>query len=82
VRVTDVQPGLVGGTEFAEVRFRGDRAKAAANYAGTEALTPDDVADCVHWAVTRPARVNINTIQLMPVCQAPTRLTIHRTTPK
>jgi 3-hydroxy acid dehydrogenase/malonic semialdehyde reductase len=79
VRVTDVQPGLVGGTEFGEVRFRGDRARAAANYEGTEALTPEDVADCVHWAATRPARVNINTIQLMPVCQAPSRLAIHRT---
>jgi 3-hydroxy acid dehydrogenase/malonic semialdehyde reductase len=82
VRVTDIQPGLVGGTEFAEVRFRGDRKKALANYEGTEALTAGDVADCVHWAVTRPARVNINTIQLMPVCQAPSRLAIHRTTAK
>lgn len=82
VRVTDIQPGLVAGTEFAEVRFRGDRQKALANYEGTDALTPDDVADCVHWAVTRPARVNINTIQLMPVCQAPSRLAIHRTTAK
>ena len=78
VRVTDVEPGLVGGTEFSSVRFRGDDAKAASLYAGVEALTPDDVADCVHWAVTRPARVNINTIQLMPVCQAPTRLTTYR----
>lgn len=78
VRVTDVEPGLVGGTEFSNVRYRGDDAKAAALYAGVEPLTPDDVADCVHWAATRPAHVNINTIQLMPVCQAPTRLTIHR----
>ena len=78
VRVTDVEPGLVGGTEFSNVRFRGDDAKAASLYAGVEALTPDDVADCVHWAATRPARVNINTIQIMPVCQAPTRLTTYR----
>jgi 3-hydroxy acid dehydrogenase / malonic semialdehyde reductase len=78
VRVTDVEPGLTGGTEFSNVRFRGDGAKAAAMYAGAETLTPDDIADCVHWAATRPARVNINTIQLMPVCQAPTRLTTYR----
>ena len=78
VRVTDVQPGMVGGTEFTNVRFRGDDAKAVAAYAGAEPLNPDDIADCVHWAVTRPAHVNINTIQLMPVCQAPSRLAIHR----
>ena len=78
VRVTDVQPGMVGGTEFTNVRFRGYDANAAAAYAGTEPLNPDDIADCVHWAVTRPAHVNINTIQLMPVCQAPSRLAIHR----
>jgi 3-hydroxy acid dehydrogenase / malonic semialdehyde reductase len=81
VRVTDVEPGLVGGTEFSNVRFRGDDAKAAAMYAGVQPLMPDDVADCVHWAATRPAHVNINTIQLMPVCQAPTRLTTHRKEP-
>lgn len=78
VRLTDVEPGLVGGTEFSTVRYRGDGTKAAAMYAGVEALTPEDVADCVHWAATRPAHVNINTIQLMPVCQAPTRLTTYR----
>ena len=78
VRVTDVEPGLTGGTEFSNVRFRGNDAMAASIYAGVEALTPDDVADCVHWAATRPARVNINTIQLMPVCQAPARLTTYR----
>lgn len=81
VRVTDVQPGLVGGTEFGAVRFKGDTARAGKPYEGAEALTPEDVADCVHWAATRPAHVNINTIQLMPVCQAPTRLTTHRKDP-
>ncbi|KAA2214369.1 SDR family NAD(P)-dependent oxidoreductase [Teichococcus oryzae] len=69
LRVTDIQPGLVGGTEFSNVRF-GDDAKAAAVYQGTEALTPEDIADTVHWAATRPARVNINTVQVMPVCQS------------
>lgn len=78
VRVTDVQPGLVGGSEFSEVRFKGDKERARKNYEGVEALRPEDIADCVHWAATRPAHVNINTIQVMPVCQAPTRLTIHR----
>jgi len=70
VRVTDIQPGLVGGTEFSEVRFKGDKQKARAVYEGTQPLTPEDVADAVHWAATRPAHVNINSIQLMPVSQA------------
>jgi 3-hydroxy acid dehydrogenase / malonic semialdehyde reductase len=70
IRVTDIQPGLVGGTEFSEVRFKGDKKKAAAVYEGTEALTAEDIADAIHWVVTRPAHVNINSLQLMPVCQA------------
>lgn len=70
VRVTDVQPGMAGGTEFSNVRFKGDDEKAAKVYGGTEALTADDVADAVHWVATRPARVNVNTIQIMPVAQA------------
>lgn len=78
VRVTDIQPGMVGGTEFSQVRFHGDEKKAAAVYEGTQALTPEDVADSVHWAATRPAHVNINTIQLMPVCQAFAGLSVHR----
>jgi 3-hydroxy acid dehydrogenase/malonic semialdehyde reductase len=77
VRVTDVEPGLVGGTEFSNVRL-GDDAKAAAVYEGADALTPEDIAETVHWVASRPARVNINTLQLMPVCQSFGPLRIHR----
>jgi len=70
LRVTDVEPGLVGGTEFSSVRFGGDEAKAAAVYAGTTPLTAQDVADTIVWVASRPPHVNINSIQLMPVCQA------------
>ncbi|MBR0655295.1 bifunctional NADP-dependent 3-hydroxy acid dehydrogenase/3-hydroxypropionate dehydrogenase YdfG [Plastoroseomonas arctica] len=70
VRVTDIEPGLVGGTEFSNIRFKGDDTKAASIYANTDALTPEDIADAVHWVATRPARVNINTLQLMPVVQS------------
>ncbi len=70
VRVTDIQPGLTGGTEFSQVRFKGDDKKAAAVYAGTVALTAEDVADAIHWVATRPEHVNINVIQLMPVTQS------------
>jgi len=78
IRVTDIEPGLVGGTEFSNVRFRGDDTKAAGIYAGAEPLTPEDVAESVHWVATLPARVNINTLQMMPVCQAFAPLRVHR----
>jgi 3-hydroxy acid dehydrogenase/malonic semialdehyde reductase len=70
VRVTDVAPGLTAGTEFSEVRFHGDKEKAAKVYEGTTPLTADDVADAIHWVATRPAHVNINLVQIMPTCQA------------
>jgi 3-hydroxy acid dehydrogenase / malonic semialdehyde reductase len=70
VRVTDIEPGLVGGTEFSNVRFRGDDAKAAKLYEGADALTPEDVAEAVFWAATLPSRVNINALELMPVTQS------------
>ena len=69
VRVTDIQPGLCK-TEFSEVRFKGDKKRAEAVYEGTDPLTADDIADTIHWCVTRPPHVNINVIQLMPVCQS------------
>ena len=70
VRATDIEPGLCGGTEFSNVRFKGDDAKAASMYANTQALTAEDIADTVHWVVSRPAHVNINIVQLMPQSQA------------
>ncbi len=70
LRVTDIQPGLCGGTEFSVTRFRGDREKAAAIYEGTQPLTAEDLAETVFWVASRPAHVNINTVQMMPVCQA------------
>lgn len=70
MRVTDVEPGLAGGTEFSEVRFDGDRERAQKVYEGTEPLGPGDVAETVHWVVAQPAHVNVNTIELMPVSQS------------
>ncbi|KVC62965.1 NAD(P)-dependent oxidoreductase [Burkholderia ubonensis] len=78
LRVTDIEPGLCGGTEFSNVRFRGDDAKAAGVYANVQPLTADDIADTIYWIATRPAHVNINTIEMMPVAQAPAGLTVHR----
>ena len=77
VRVTDIEPGLVGGTEFSNVRF-GDDARAAAVYQGADALTPEDIADAIHWVASRPARVNVNTLQVMPVAQSFGPLRVHK----
>ena len=78
VRVTAVEPGLVGGSEFSAVRL-GDEAKAKAVYAGTTPLNPQDIAEAVAWVVNLPAHVNINRVEMMPTCQAPGPLTIKRT---
>lgn len=70
VRVTNIEPGLCGGTEFSTVRFGGDAEKAAGVYKGTEPLTADDIAEAVVWVVGLPKHVNINRIEMMPTCQA------------
>lgn len=78
VRVTCIEPGLSGGTEFSLVRFAGDAALAATVYAGTTPLSADDVAEAVLWATGLPPHVNINVIELMPVAQSFSSLAIHR----
>ena len=76
VRVTNIEPGLVE-TEFSDVRFRGDRDRAKSVYQGMTPLTPDDIADVILFAVTRPAHVNISEIFLMPTDQSSVSL-VHR----
>ncbi len=78
VRVTDIEPGLVGGSEFSAVRFSGDAARAAKLYEGTEPLLPHDIAEAVAWVIGLPAHVNINRIEMMPTCQASSALTVKR----
>jgi 3-hydroxy acid dehydrogenase/malonic semialdehyde reductase len=78
VRVTDLEPGLVGGTEFSVNRFGGDAARAAQVYAGTVALTADDIAEAAAWVVGLPAHMNINRMEIMPTCQAPGPLQVKR----
>jgi 3-hydroxy acid dehydrogenase/malonic semialdehyde reductase len=70
IRVSTVDPGMVGGTEFSDVRFRGDLEKKEAVYRGVDYLTPADIADCILWVVTRPAHVNIDEIVVKPLQQA------------
>ena len=76
VRVTTVDPGMVE-TEFSEVRFRGNQDRAATVYKGLVPLRPEDVADAILWAVTRPAHVNVARILITPTDQA-NSLLIHR----
>jgi len=78
VRITDLEPGLVGGSEFSKVRFGGDADKAAAVYAGTTPLSPQDIAEAVAWVVGLPPHVNVNRLEIMPTCQAASPLTIKR----
>ncbi|MGP6486643.1 bifunctional NADP-dependent 3-hydroxy acid dehydrogenase/3-hydroxypropionate dehydrogenase YdfG [Duffyella gerundensis] len=78
LRVTNIEPGLVGGTEFSNVRFKGDDSKAGQVYADTTALSPEDVTDAVFWVATLPAHVNINSLEMMPVSQTTAGLKINK----
>ena len=69
IRVSNVEPGLAE-TEFSEVRFKGDRARAKTVYEGMTALSAEDVADAVMWCLTRPSHVNVQSVLLMPTDQA------------
>jgi 3-hydroxy acid dehydrogenase / malonic semialdehyde reductase len=80
IRFTTVDPGMVGDTEFSAIRFRGDAEKARAVYQGVDYLRPEDVADAVVWAVTRPSRVNVGEIVLWASAQASTTI-VHRKAP-
>lgn len=78
VRVTVIEPGLVGGSEFSNVRFKGDSGRADSIYAGAQVLGPDDVAEAIAWVAAQPAHVNVTVLQLMPVDQGPGPTIVHR----
>src|ERR1700761_1944341 len=69
VRVTSVDPGM-GKTDFSKVRFRGNEERAAKTYANVEPLLPEDIADAIVWAATRPAHVMIQQVVMTPTAQA------------
>lgn len=78
IRVTDIEPGMVGGTEFSAVRFKGDSEKVSKTYDSANPLVPEDIAEAVFWVATLPAHVNINTLEMMPVSQSFAGLSVHR----
>jgi 3-hydroxy acid dehydrogenase/malonic semialdehyde reductase len=69
IRLTTVDPGLVE-TDFSRVRFRGDEEQAASVYRGVEAMTPDDIAECVLFALTRPPHVNVDELVVKALAQS------------
>jgi 3-hydroxy acid dehydrogenase/malonic semialdehyde reductase len=69
IRITTVDPGLVE-TDFSRVRFRGDERAAAQVYEGVEAMKPEDIAECVLFAVTRPLHVNVDEIVVKALAQS------------
>lgn len=69
IKVSEVKPGLVE-TEFSEVRFKGDKDRAATVYQGYEPLRAEDIADLIAFMVTRPAHVNMAEVLVLPTAQA------------
>lgn len=69
IRVSNIEPGLCGGTEFSNIRFHGDDAKAAQVYDSVQYVTPQDIANMLAWLIEQPKHVNINRIEVMPTAQ-------------
>lgn len=76
VRVSNLEPGNVGGTEFSNVRYHGDEEKAAKVYEGFKSMSAEDIADILVWLIESPAHVNVNRLEVMPVAQTYNGLTI------
>lgn len=78
VRVTNLEPGLCGGTEFSLVRFKGDSERASQLYQGTNSIQPEDIAKTVAWLVQQPKHLNVNRLELMPTSQSFGPLPVHQ----
>ena len=69
IRVSNIEPGLCEGTEFSNVRFKGDDERAEKLYEGAHAIQAKDIAETVSWIASQPEHVNINRIEIMPTSQ-------------
>ncbi|THA08839.1 SDR family oxidoreductase [Rodentibacter pneumotropicus] len=78
IRVSNVEPGLCGGTEFSNVRFKGDDERAEKLYENVQYVTPQDIANIVLWLNQQPEHVNINRIEVMPTAQTFAPLNVAR----
>lgn len=78
IRVTDIMPGQVAGTEFSSVRFHGDHKRVQAIYEGIQSLMPEDIAQMVLWLYELPEHVNVNYLEVMPVVQTSAGLKVHK----
>ena len=78
IRVSNVELGLCGGTEFSNVRFKGDNARAGKVYENVQYVTPQDIANIVLWLNQQPEHVNINRIEVMPTAQTFAPLNVAR----
>jgi 3-hydroxy acid dehydrogenase/malonic semialdehyde reductase len=78
LRVTCIEPGMCSGTEFSNVRFKGDEDKVSKVYTGVKALSADDVAETIYWSATLPSHMNINVLEVMPIQQSFNPFKIHR----
>ena len=76
VRVTNLEPGNVAGTEFSNVRYHGDDDKAAKVYDGFKTMTGEYIGDILLWLIESPAHINVNRLEVMPVAQTYNGLTI------
>lgn len=76
VRVTNIEPGLCGGTEFSNVRFHGDDDKADKVYENVEFIRPQDISNMVLWLINQPKHININRLEVMPIAQTFAGLTV------
>lgn len=80
IRVSNIEPGLCGGSEFSIVRFGGDKSRADKVYENTQPLMPQDIAEAVFWCVSLPSHMNINRMEIMPTTQAPAALNVAKNT--
>lgn len=78
IRVTNIEPGLCGGTEFSNVRFKGDDERATKLYENVDFIQADDIAHTALWLYQCPKHMNVNAIEIMPVAQSFAALAVTR----
>lgn len=78
IRVTDIAPGMVHNTEFAETRYRGDQTRIDANYRGMQPLEPEDIAETICFSLAAPEHVNVDLMVVYPLAQHAGPAVTHR----